>query len=323
LRKFNQKNEGGIPEGVYEFHHIHPRKLGGAVRDKNNIVRLSLFEHCQAHILLAKAMPCNETLVPVFRMSGGQYKKLSDFEKITLEEIGEWTKIRALAREIVADSNRERILDEEYVKRWRASKLDHICITKDGKDKCIRKVKLEEFLAKGWIKGRAYQVPVEVKERIAHSKRGRVWINNGNKDRLVSPNDVESYLKEGWQRGRTPAQRERLKQLNQQKARDPEFRRKLSMGCKQAHEMNPEYNMKISKALKGREWTKEHLEKIRSNNQRKAQDPEFRQKISATLSGNICITKDKVNKHIRPEHLLEYLKDGWKKGMYKKSKDSH
>ena len=86
-----------VPEGcTVEVHHIQPRALGGS-NSNVNLVRLSVYQHILAHIYLAKALPCTETLLPITWMSRKSVKKLSDLEKITLEEVQEWTELRKKA----------------------------------------------------------------------------------------------------------------------------------------------------------------------------------------------------------------------------------
>ena len=37
-----------------EVHHIHPKKMGGDLKSPENLVKLTTFNHCLAHVLLAK-----------------------------------------------------------------------------------------------------------------------------------------------------------------------------------------------------------------------------------------------------------------------------
>lgn len=86
-----------VTEGcTTEVHHIQPRALGGT-NSSVNLVRLSVYQHILAHIYLAKALPCSETLLPITWMSRKSVKKLSDLEKVNLEKLQEWTELREKA----------------------------------------------------------------------------------------------------------------------------------------------------------------------------------------------------------------------------------
>ena len=74
------------PFGRVEKHHIHPKALGGSRKSETNIVTLSVFEHCLAHVFLARAIPCPATLKPIVRMNT-QFNLLSNPDKITLEDV--------------------------------------------------------------------------------------------------------------------------------------------------------------------------------------------------------------------------------------------
>ena len=86
-----------------ENHHIHLRALGGADTNEN-IVRLSIFNHCLAHLLLVKAVLeldvywKYEPIYALMRIANGhQFNELSDAEKITLEEVHNWAYLREQA----------------------------------------------------------------------------------------------------------------------------------------------------------------------------------------------------------------------------------
>lgn len=86
-----------VPEGcMVEIHHIQPRALGGT-NSSVNLVKLSVYQHILAHIYLAKALPCSETLLPITWMSRKSVKKLSDLEKVNLGKLQEWTELREKA----------------------------------------------------------------------------------------------------------------------------------------------------------------------------------------------------------------------------------
>ncbi len=89
-----KENRGIKKEKGFEIHHIHPRKLGGDDSEANK-VKLTNYEHSLAHLLIAKAFPCNETLNAIKIM--GIYKtfnNLSKEEKETIEDLYYFSSIR-------------------------------------------------------------------------------------------------------------------------------------------------------------------------------------------------------------------------------------
>lgn len=111
-------------ERGYELHHIQPRALGGT-NELENLIKLTTYEHCEAHLLLAKALPCYETLYPITKLCGKQIKELTDLERVTLEELYEFSKVRYDAlhckkpehqRQKIAEANRKKAKDPEFRK---------------------------------------------------------------------------------------------------------------------------------------------------------------------------------------------------------------
>ena len=84
-------------ERGFERHHIQPRALGGS-DSSSNLVKLTVFDHILAHIYLAKALPCYDTVAATCIMCGRRIKTLSEVEKITLEEAYRQSEIRQLRR---------------------------------------------------------------------------------------------------------------------------------------------------------------------------------------------------------------------------------
>lgn len=80
--------ERGIkPECGYEIHHIVPKCQGGD-NNKNNLVKLTLFEHIKAHYLLALAYPEEEKLLYAFSMTMRvQARTTDEIKNITEEEL--------------------------------------------------------------------------------------------------------------------------------------------------------------------------------------------------------------------------------------------
>lgn len=154
-----------VPEPGFEIHHIFLTSLGGQNVPENK-VKFTVFEHCRAHALIAKAIPCYKTLQPITYMSQGQVQKLSDLEKVTLEEQLEWSKLR---------------------------------------EKALHQPKSPEHVAKmrATMKGR--KLSAEVRSHMGGAGRGKKFINNGTIHKRVLPEDLDYWLSQGWVLGRTKA----------------------------------------------------------------------------------------------------------------------
>lgn len=159
-----------VPEPGFEIHHIFLTSLGGQNVPENK-VKFTVFEHCRAHALIAKAIPCYKTLQPITYMSQGQVQKLSDLEKVTLEEQLEWSKLR---------------------------------------EKALHQPKSPEHVAKmrDTLTGRT--ISAEVRSHMGGAGRGKKFINNGTIHKRVLPEDLDYWLSQGWVLGRTKALRESI-----------------------------------------------------------------------------------------------------------------
>ena len=151
-----------VREKGYELHHICPRAFLGR-NVQSNLVKLTVYEHCEAHLLLAKAFPCYETLFPITKLCGKQIKELTDLEKLTLEELYHFSELRYESlhskkpeqqRQKIAEANRRKAKDPEYLKLLRKPKSE------EAKAK-LRKPKSEEhrqkLTKKNVEKGQDYQ----------------------------------------------------------------------------------------------------------------------------------------------------------------------
>lgn len=225
-----------VPGLGYEMHHIQPKALGGSNRD-TNIVKLSIYEHCKCHALIARALPCYETLQPLVMMSRKQIKNVQDLDRITLEEVYKWSELREQAlhrpkpEETIKRSKKSlqgRKLSREHVQKRTTKRIGTVTIT-DGKvTKYIQPSELKKWETKGWKKG----VGSTRKEKLSSSHRGRSGknstsfgrkcIHRNGKELKVQPKDLDKYLKEGWKIGRDPSfskNRDYTKNTNKGKVR--------------------------------------------------------------------------------------------------------
>lgn len=76
-----------------QVHHIQPKALGGG-DEPENLVKLSIRDHVEAHYLLALAIQVPETFSAVYAMSNFQLKGLTELEQTSFQEREEWAKLR-------------------------------------------------------------------------------------------------------------------------------------------------------------------------------------------------------------------------------------
>ena len=207
------KSRALIPESGYEIHHKFPTSLGGLNVNANK-VKFTIFEHCKAHALLAKAIPCYKTLQPITYMSVTQVQKLEDLEKITLEDIFQWTRLREKALhhpkspEHVAKSRQTRLA--MHIKRTpehvaKMSRKGMIVVNNGEYSHLIYPDQLQEYLDKGWVRGRTQKTKEKLRDAhkgLPGTSTGRKIIHLGEKELKVKSEDLQSYLDQGWSLGR-------------------------------------------------------------------------------------------------------------------------
>lgn len=177
-----------VREVGYEIHHIHPKALGGS-NQSENLVKLTTYQHCLAHVLLAKAYPCLETLNPIVLLSGKQVLSLSDLEKVTLEECYGWSKLREKA---MVELHRQDFFTEEVRKKMSDSHKGKGTSRKGthlSRSHCQKLSEVWSGKPKPWLRGKST------------SSKGKVWMHKDGKGKRVNPQDLQKFEEEGWIRG--------------------------------------------------------------------------------------------------------------------------
>lgn len=200
-------------EPGFEIHHIFITSLGGENVSKNK-VKFTVFEHCRAHALLAKAIPCYKTLQPIVMMSNGQVQKLDDLEKVTLEEQLEWSKLREKAlHQPKSEESVTKMRNTLTGRKLSAEVRSHMGGAGRGKKfinngivhKRVPPEEVEKWLAEGWVLGRTKELIRSIgkacKGRVSPGKGTRCLTKDGIEKRVL-PEEVEEYLQQGWVLGR-------------------------------------------------------------------------------------------------------------------------
>lgn len=174
-------------ETTFEVHHIIPRCFGGT-NDKTNLIKLTTKDHILAHYYLA-LMTEHVYMFQAFNwMLGAQFKRISDIEKIELEEIDRWAEIRDIARQREFSYRARNTISTKAKKRW------------------------EQFNDSGRIDEIKKNISIRTKEGMQNPETQlKVRVNLGSRWYYNPETDTEIHWYEGqpipespWQRGRKP-----------------------------------------------------------------------------------------------------------------------
>lgn len=185
-------------------------------------------------------------------------------------------------------------------------------ISKRFKGKKRTKESIEKMIETRRLRGTDKHTE-ETKEKISKAKRKLISIYKDNISKWVTKEELNNYTTKGWKLGYTD---ERNKKISIAK-----------MGDK-----NPNYGKTPSQEIINKmldtkrknntlQHSKETKQKLADLNRKKANDPEFRKRLSEACKGvntwskgRIFINKDNVLKTCKPEELDSFIKNGWKKG---------
>lgn len=176
-------------EPGFELHHIHPKSLGGSQSLKLNGVKLSVYDHCRAHALLAKAIPCVETLYMITALCRNQVKSLEDLDRMTLDEFYNWTELRKQAYRAKSESLKGHPVSEEVRKK----------VSENNKRLGLK--------------------PPSRPKGSVGTTRGKIQVWRGMEKRYIRPEDLNEYLQKGFVRRAPESVRLKLKE-NLRKSRE-------------------------------------------------------------------------------------------------------
>lgn len=248
--KVKLENRGLEREAGYEIHHIQPRKLGGT---NSETVKVTYYEHCTLHYYLAKAIPCIETFYPINILSNMQLKKMSDIDRVNLEDILNWSRLREEVLQDVmyseeakerfrGESNKRWSLEDYRVKQSNAhkGKTSHlgIPVSLETRQKISQTLKSKNCKPPG-ISGRIKVTGVDgtvkfifpdqldyykscgwkrcIKKYIkkgTNSAVGKVWVHKGSVDRRVPKSDIQVFLSQGYVSGYSKEHRRKLSEAH-------------------------------------------------------------------------------------------------------------
>lgn len=95
----------------YEYHHIHPKSLGGEKRNEDLLLKVSLYEHYLLHYYLYEAIPCSETAWALQSLTSNRISKqfLSSSEEEKLQQLQKFANDRCKNHLRVSEETRKHI----------------------------------------------------------------------------------------------------------------------------------------------------------------------------------------------------------------------
>jgi len=192
----------------YENHHIIPKCLKGA-NNPDNLVLLTAREHFLAHWLLVKMYPENFKLLcawNAFCQSQHNQRSVSRFY--------EYCRLRFVQSLKTNEERKAKNSKTVKQQRW----------VNNGKETTrIHKDLVNDYLTKGWVRGRMYfirgahseetvekirlsntgkKLSEETKKKHSLNSKGKIWINDTNVSKMVKPYKLHTFLNLGWKEGR-------------------------------------------------------------------------------------------------------------------------
>lgn len=211
----NRIKNNGI---YYEKHHIMPKCIGGS-NNKENLILLTPREHFICHWLLCKIYPHNHKIIYAFNSFSFKTNGAKNHKGV-LDNYNT-SKNYEYARKRISNILRGKKISEKHKESLR----DTTYINNSIVNKRVKKIELDTYLSKGWIKGRKKykRTPPseETKNKIRESTIGRIyseetrkkviahsienprcWVSNKNSSKHIEIKDLDKYIDKGWVKGR-------------------------------------------------------------------------------------------------------------------------
>lgn len=159
----------------------------------------------------------------------------------------------------------------------------------------------------------------ETKEKLSEIQKNKITIFKDNICKRVNKTEVNKYLSEGWHKGYTEKRNKNVSNAKMGE-KNPNYGKTPSIEIIEKMIETKRKNNTLNHSVE----TKQKLTEL---NRRKANDPEFKKRLSDACKGvntwskgRIFINKNGVMKTCKPEDLETFLNDGWEKGRIKKVK---
>ena len=320
--KYLMNREFPKDETLYE-HHIVPRSFlpkdwrNTKQADKDNIIIVTYEEHKELHRILAYLYPTSGMSIA--------YMKMFNNNKESVPE-----GIRLEAGKAVSLKNKEFYSLHPEAKEHLSEIRRGKCFINNGTiERFLYPEEADEMVSTGeWsygmIKGRSKSdfTRQKMKENCGKANRGKIHIYNPetNESKLIFEKDIEEWSAKGWRRGRgiinytkkkipTAEEIERFKRVNKGRIHITKDGANKSV-------LEEELNNYLSQgwvigASYSEERRKKASERLKSN---PIYNPKATSESNRRRAGYKIVSKDSVQKQIRPEELDKYIADGWKLG---------
>lgn len=297
--KFKTQCHHIVPRGYYR---INCLDVDNSIDNKVNLLHK---DHVLAHYYLSLCtlgQLKHYNIASVIKSLNFRFFKIEpDYEK-QFEFILSLDKYQDLIEELKIENSKKFIgtkRPKELVNQI-ANKLKQVTHTEEWNNK-IRKKTL----------GRKVSEQTKEKQRSIHI--GKKAINKDGKMKYVYPDEISKYVIDGWsiggightswKKGLTKNNDPRIKSISEKrighKWTQEQKNKRLGSG-------NPMYNKHVSPE------TIEKIKQTKLKNGTNIVSEETKKKISNTLKGYIVVyNKNNICKHIRPEQLIEYEKQGF------------
>lgn len=328
---------------IHVIHHIVPRAFlpedwrNDFEADIDNLIKLTPYEHLQAHYLLYKAFPNTSMALALRLLINDKNRYNLDISGISEEEFNE---VNEKSKQAVSFKLKKFYSENEEIhQRLSDARKGRIFINNGIIEKFIypdeAKVLIENGWSHGMIKGR--KKSEQMKQKLSQSTQNRYKgykyiFNLKNPDicRRVLPEEAEEFIKTGeWDYGRGNIKVNRdtsylrapeiLKKQSETKktlisinngkktkrVRPEKLEEYLSSGWVRGTFVSEETKRKRRESSLGKphKLSEETKNKIRESNRRR--------------KGNKWVSKDGVQKEVSPEELNAHLINGWSLGGIK------
>lgn len=312
-------------------HHIVPRSfLPELWRNRargrwNNVILVTKEEHHKLHSILTYVYPTSGMAIANLKMYNNN-KELAP------------ESVRKEAGQVVSEKSKKYYAEHPEARQHLSDLHKGRCFINNGvEERFVHPEEAEQLVALGtWdygmIKGRKKSEETKAKMRGNCGKhlKGRKHMHNPitGETTQVKPEEIQTKLDEGWILGRgkivytkkrkyTGESLERIRNMNKNRVM-------ITDGYSNKNIKKEEVEEYLSKGWrKGRILSEKELEGARKRlREHPIGDPKAISDSNQRRRGYKVISKDGINKQIRPEQLDSYLSQGWTLGLKSRTKTS-
>lgn len=202
------QNRGLKREKGYEIHHILPRSFGGD-NSKENLVKLTCFEHILVHYYKAIETLDNKMIYGFARMIDQNTSKISELESISIKEMEYFAELRAEGLKL---GGHFKPVSEETKRKQSEAKRKFLAEHPDWKSPTQW-----EKGHKTWNKGKTYGEETRQKIKEARAKQDMSWRHDWHPSEEAREKMRQSHIGQVQSEETKEKRRQRNKELTQAK----------------------------------------------------------------------------------------------------------